>query len=286
MADPHGQAICARISGHDGRRSDVVVPKHFPELSLALIPGTENSNDGWKRYARRGESAHAAISIRGEEIHIDRSLPWQRFITYYFLDHVLSWQRDYFFFHGAALHIAGHGVMICGEKEAGKSTLSLALASRNHGFLGDEFATIHSQSGEMLPFRTAVSIRNGPQAEAVNQKLTTVAVDRYVLPDGSERTRMPISRLFDAPANKKVRLQYAFFIERREQQPRCTRIQFSWNHLRHIQLLNPELGNMSRETRTIRLLSLFGRTNCYMLITGGTPDDTATLIEEVVNRND
>ncbi|CAK0756345.1 hypothetical protein CCP3SC1_260013 [Gammaproteobacteria bacterium] len=54
--------------------------------------------------------------------------------------------------HGAALAYEGRGLAILGASGLGKSTLSLALASRGWSLLSDEFAAVAHDDGRLWPF--------------------------------------------------------------------------------------------------------------------------------------
>jgi hypothetical protein len=191
-------------------------------------------------------------------------------------------QPDFYFFHAATVAIGDCGVFLAGNKGAGKSTLSLALAARGHGFLGDELATIHSVTGMVLPFRRAVSIRLGPQAQAVSQYLGRTQVDRETLPDGTERLRVPASHIFPAAAGRPVILTHAFFLNDVAERPQAKEFEFSSRDLPLLAPLHATLASMSPAIRTLRFLKLFANVRCNILSPGGTPDETAELIESIV----
>ncbi len=208
-----GAPVVAQISGCDGSSAGAVLCSFFPELDL--VPALCSARDGWQFFARACAPEIARVAIRGDSIQVDRVLPWQRIVAHYFLNHVMRMQPDYAFFHAATVAIGKCGVMLSGDKGAGKSTLSLALAARGHGFLGDELGTIHSGTGTVLPFPRAVSIRLGPQAQAVAQYLRHNQVERETLPDGTDRLRVPVARIFpNAAATAPVALTHAFFLDR------------------------------------------------------------------------
>ena len=276
-----GVPVVARISGCDGSSAGAVLCSFFPELDL--VPALCNADDGWQFFARACAPEIARIAVRADSIVVDRALPWQRIIAHYFLNHVMRMQADYAFFHAATVSIGNRGVMLSGEKGAGKSTLSLALAARGHGFLGDELGTIHSGTGTMLPFPRAVSIRLGPQAQAVAHYLKHNQVERETLPDGTERLRVPVSRMFPAAAAPlPVSLTHAFFLNRVAARPQVEEFEFSWRDVQRLAPLYATLQNMPLAVRTMRLLKLFAKVRCFILSPGGTPDETADIIEAIV----
>jgi len=186
------------------------------------------------------------------------------------------------FFHGATLALGDRGLLLAGAKGAGKSTLSLALAARGHAFLSDEIAAIRIEDRVMRPFARAASIRLGPQAGAVTRFLDRNSVDREILPDGTARMRVPVSSMFPAAVARDVRLSHVFFLGLISSKPCATPFEFSLKDLSVLTPLHPTVARTSPGERTMMFLKLFSRVHCYMLTPGGTPDETADLIEAMV----
>jgi len=270
----------AEILPHHDRADTDALPIVFPEL--LSIPAPQRASGDWQLFAHKSDPSRAVVAACGSRLVFDRATPWQTTIAHYFLSHVMRLQTGIFFFHGATVSIGDNGVLLSGSKGAGKSTLSLALAARGHGFLGDEIACIDRNSGLVLPFPRAVSIRHGPQAQAVLAYLTTNRVDSEILPDGSSRMRTPVSKMFPAAAARQVPLTHAFFMNPLAQVPSVEPIAFSLEHLPLLAPLHATVTAIAPGERTIGLLRLFSRIRCYMLAPGGTPDQTAELIENIV----
>jgi len=159
--------------------------------------------------------------------------------------------------------------------------LSLALAARGHGFLGDEIAGIRRDGGDVAPFRRAASIRRGPQAASVTEYLERAQPGRVVTSDGTDRVRLPVSRIFPGARPRPVRLTHAFFLESAAQRPRAERFDFA---MRDVARLSPMHGTLRGESggEILAFLNSFRPVLCYSLARGGTPDETAELIEQIV----
>jgi HprK-related kinase A len=82
-------------------------------------------------------------------------------------------QRRFLLLHAAAVEREGRALVITGHSGAGKSTLSALLGERGWRFLGDEFALLDPESGQLHPFPRPVSLKN----EAIAQ-IGEVAPDR------------------------------------------------------------------------------------------------------------
>lgn len=69
-------------------------------------------------------------------------------------------QRDLLVFHASCMDINGHGVMLIGDKGAGKSTLALCLLKMKHKILGDDVAAVDLKRNtpELLPGGVAIKL--------------------------------------------------------------------------------------------------------------------------------
>jgi HprK-related kinase A len=70
-------------------------------------------------------------------------------------------QKRYLLLHAATVEKDGRALIMTGESGAGKSTLAALLGERGWRLMGDEFALLDLESGRLLPFPRAVSLKNG-----------------------------------------------------------------------------------------------------------------------------
>ena len=70
-------------------------------------------------------------------------------------------QKHYLLLHAATVEKDGRALVMTGESGAGKSTLAALLGERGWRLMGDEFALLDLDSGDLLPFPRAVSLKNG-----------------------------------------------------------------------------------------------------------------------------
>lgn len=68
--------------------------------------------------------------------------------------------RRHLLLHAAVVERDGRAVIMSGISGAGKSTLALLLAQHGWRFLSDEFALIEPDTGLVVPFPRAVSLKN------------------------------------------------------------------------------------------------------------------------------
>jgi HprK-related kinase A len=69
--------------------------------------------------------------------------------------------KRYLLLHAATVEKDGRVLIMTGESGAGKSTLAALLGERGWRLMGDEFALLDMDSGMLLPFPRAISLKNG-----------------------------------------------------------------------------------------------------------------------------
>lgn len=267
--------VAARLDAIDGGPDGDLLPDLFPELGLRR----DDAPAGEIRFQAERSAPRVAVRLSGDALEIDRRLPWQALLGHYFVHRVMRQQPELVFLHAASVAIAGRGVLLCGAKGAGKSTLSLALAARGHGFLGDEIAAVDPARRRLLPFRRRASLRLGPQGAGVAQWLARNPAERETMADGSVRDRVQVSAMFGHEGARDVPLAAAFFLAPRAARPSLRRIDFEWHDLPHVSPLAATMAARPAGERALCFLKLFRSIPCHGLQPGGTPDETAELIE-------
>lgn len=276
----HG-AIKARLTGLGGKSDAGLFLTLFPEL--VFEPPASVDASGWLQLkSQLLPSVGFAVRSRAEWLEVDRALPWQALLGHFFVHCVMAMQPRLLFLHAASLGIGDKGILLCGDKGAGKSTLSLALAARGHSFLGDETAAVDARSRQLLPFRRRASMRVGPQASAVSAYLAQHPLEQEVLPDGSVRTRVLVSEMFQGATARPLKLVAAFFLGRRTSDPRIQPVDFAVKDLASVSPLAATMTAISPLERAMTFLKLFNSVQCFGLNPGGTPDQTADLIEQAM----
>jgi len=84
-------------------------------------------------------------------------------------------QKRYLLLHASSAEKDGRAIIMTGESGAGKSTLAALLGERGWRLMGDEFALLDMDSGRLLPFPRAVSLKNG----AIRVMEAEVEADRF-----------------------------------------------------------------------------------------------------------
>jgi HprK-related kinase A len=69
-------------------------------------------------------------------------------------------QKRYLLLHAATVERGGRALLMTGASGAGKSTLAALLGEHGWRLLGDEFALLDLESGDIHPFPRAISLKN------------------------------------------------------------------------------------------------------------------------------
>lgn len=220
------------------------------------------------------------VKVRASGVVVSDSPQWPELVGNLLVHLTMTAQRDLLFFHGASVNVAGQGIMMLGPKGAGKSTLSVALAARGHGFLGDEIACVRLASRQLLPFRRSVAIRVGPHGDYLRSQWPPGAHDTVPYPDGSVRYRIPIGRAFPAAGAACCPLRHVVWVR-------------GFAHRAGLEPTEPEIETLGRYaplalttwrespvTRLIQVIRLMSVVQCHALTVGGM-EETLDLIEQL-----
>ena len=221
------------------------------------------------------------IALRGDLALADLDQPWQPFVANIAVNRLLRLQRSMLFFHAGAVSVAGKGVLITGVKASGKTTTCLTLASRGHGFLGDEIGALRMRDSTLLPIRRAVAIRHGVRAREVERQLAVVPHEVEIFPDGEERTRVVVAQLFPQAGAMPAPLSLALLLRGKRSVPNAERFEFGFEHAGQLTPLPCCFWGRSAARLMMDLARLMRRVHCYHLDVG-PPEETAALIEQLV----
>ncbi|NCN83913.1 MAG: HprK-related kinase A [Sphingomonadales bacterium] len=75
------------------------------------------------------------------------------------LQMALGWRR-HLLLHASSVEKDGKALVMTGLSGSGKSTLSAMLAERGWRFMGDEFALLDLETGDLVPFPRLISLKN------------------------------------------------------------------------------------------------------------------------------
>ena len=239
--------------------------------------------DGRRSQTESADSRSPAITLCGSVALVDRRKPWHAPIAHLGINRLLHFQRDMLFFHAASLGIGGAGVLLFGDKCAGKTTTALFLAARGHDLMSDEVGAVRTRDHELLPFRRALSIRPGPLPRVVRERLGGGSCRRETLADGTTRIRARISSLFRVNESAATALKCAFFLSGFAGTPQARPLTAGTGHLAQLKPFGCSLYGASKRTVAFRLAALLSRTRVYALSLGPA-QATAALVERLVEQ--
>ncbi len=247
----------------------------FPDRGYRAGP---DASPGWRTLCFGPEPDALRIAGHGDDLLVETDGPWRALVGSLAVSRLLRLQTGLLFLHAGSVGVAGHGVLLVGPKGAGKTTLSLALASRGHAFLGDEIAGVRTASRELVPMRRSLAVRDGPRARAVADALDVVARERY--PDGSHRARAHADRLFPQASAEPLPLRHVVFLRGFGAEPQCVHRAPRRQDLGDLTPLGATLWGRSPIARARDLLALLSSVRCHDAILGD-PDLTAAVVEQI-----
>ncbi len=251
----------------------------FPERNLRVLP--DKTLAEWRCLAET-DAMEPVIAVGKGQMLVDRNYAWQAIVAQFAVSNVMRLQQDVWFFHAATVGIGKSGVLIFGAKGAGKTTLSLALAARSHVFLGDEYAAVWVRAGALLPFRRAVSIRPGVRAARLEAQLQGMNPLIDKTQDGLNRVRLSVCDLFPDAPSRSVNLTHCLFLRGFQPEPALVEFAPGESWLSWLEPLVASLWCKRSGLLTLEFLRTFSRARCFHVDVGGTADETAELIERVV----
>ncbi len=235
----------------------------------------------WRLLASAEEPGQPLMAASGEICLFDARDEWQPLLGNLALNRVLRLQREVIFVHAASISVGGRGVLLPGGKGSGKTTLSLALASRGHGFLGDEIGAVRTSDWSLLPVRRALSVRRGPSAARVREAIESGVFHHEELPDGSVRTRARIGEIFPGSTAVSAPFRAIFFLGGRRARAECVRLRPRPSEIGRLPLSPATLWEVPPPRRYLALMRLLGQAACFDLHPGD-PDETADLVERTM----
>lgn len=258
------------------------------DFILALFRGrgyveTQPCADDWRSISVTGEP-DPLLSAKGPYVLVDGLKPWQPLIASCAINWVMWMQQELLFFHAATVGIDSAGVLITGDKGAGKTTLATTLAASGHAFFGDEIAAVRSRTLELVPFRRSISFRSGARSVRVQQLLEHRRYPAERFPDGRTRIRARPADLFPESLTYPVPLRTLIVLEGFAEQAQAEAFAPGVADLRLLTPLPCRFWGTSPAPILLQVAKLFSSVKCYHL-RSGAPEETALLVEGIVRAN-
>lgn len=267
------------------------------EVALAVLQVRQNAyyvarelaGAEWRLVTSVADPSVTLLAVRGGDTVFDPAQLWPTFLRDFLVGTALTSQKEILFLHAASVAVRGRGVLFIGRGGTGKTTLALALTTRGHGLLGDDYASLHMRDLALLPFRRNVHIRPGPRAQGVEQALQGGRYELEAFADGQRRLNATARDLFPAAPAPRVPLAAAFFLGRFSPEPCLTPLRVS---LEQLELLKPlassgpiraswGLSPGRRLLGFLRVIDILSKVHCYWLDVG-RPEETAAHVERAL----
>ena len=275
---PERQFALVRFEDTEALDSVAFCRKLFDDRGYVVGP---SCGDGWESFSFAERPREPFIALKDNLALVNLATPWQPFVANYAINRVLRLQRDVVFFHASSVEIGGRGIMLVGPKGSGKTTTAMTLAGRGGSLGGDEITPVCLQSGTLLPFRRAVSVKSGPSAERVRELLAKGSSWTEAFPDGTIRTLAHIRDLFPWSRHDASRLCSVFFLEPFRAAPHVRPFAFGREHYPLLTPLAASMWGVLASVRMLQIARLLNGVPCFFLACG-EPDATADLIERTV----
>jgi hypothetical protein len=227
-----------------------------------------------------GRTCHFDASADGRVVRVPATSEWRPLVANLAVSRVQRLQTHVMFFHAASLAVSNRGVIACGPKRAGKTTLSMSLACRGHALFGDEVAAVRLASRELLPVRRSLAVRTGPASPSAQAALMAIDPEIEIFPDGERRARAAVGRLFEAPPAT-APLTTVLLLRSMASAPVAEVAAVRPALLAQVTPLAASLWGRSTGAVTIQLMRLLSACGIYW-IDAGPPDETAALVERLV----
>lgn len=277
----------SRVGAHGGVTIDIADGGTFDLQAFTLGVFGERGYaagvplvDGWLTVARAESGVLPVFAIRDDRILADDAHRWEGLIANVAIGRLMARQAGCLFFHGATVIVHRRGLMLCGNRRAGKTTLALALAARGHCLFGDEIAALRLATKELLPVRRSLGVRDGPASPAAIARLVAAPGTRVAYPDGEERTRVRVEAIFPGAVPAASRLSAIVLLDGFATAPALSPVSSRGGDRRILTPLAATLWGATGGARAMQLFRLLASTPGYIL-RAGPPDETAACLERL-----
>jgi len=136
-------------------------------------------------------------------------------VRYHFVEPVIGLMMDALYFsvvHAACVSWHGRGILLCGDSEAGKSTLAYACAKRGWTYIGDDAAHIVREADDRIVLGNCHQIRFRPPTAELFPELR--AFQPAIRPNGKPTVEVDTAEL-KIDTYPETEIDYVVFLNRR-----------------------------------------------------------------------
>ena len=281
----HGPRVECRVS--PGAAGEVIIdvsddsPVRIPEFLEAAFADRQCRRVAAD--ADGGESMEygsppVRFHVRNRRLTFPADSHWRALVANLAMGLLIRLQHDVIFLHASGVAMGSQGVLFVGPKAAGKTTTALGLASRGHGFLGDEIVGVRQRTWDLVPVLRTISKLDGPCLATLDHALHAASSWPATYASGETRTIVPASALFDAHRST-TRLRGLVFLEGFEETPVLAPLATSLDAARKLTPVTSTLWGQTPTARVFSLVTLLAAAPTFTLKLG-PPELTANLLEE------
>ncbi len=249
----------------------------FPGREYAITP---TADPGWQAL-RAASGFEAVVSTDGRRMRAPLDSEWRPLVGSLAIARAIAAQPGVLAFHAASVSVGGRGVMACGPKRAGKTTLALALGARGHPLLGDEIAAVRLDTAELLPMRRSLAVRDGPASAAAREALERLGPLMETFPDGEVRARAGVTALLGTGTPDRVPLTVVLLLRSFAPRAAAEAVAPSPEVLSRLTPLGASRWGRGPGQLVMTLLRMTARMRIFH-VDAGSPDETADLVERLM----
>ncbi len=225
-------------------------------------------------------SAHS-VRLHAGILTAPTDCEWRSLAANLAVSRLLRLQRSVMFFHAASVRVGDHGLMACGPKRSGKTTLALSLLARGHMLLGDEVAALSLADRALLPFQRSIATREGPGSPAADSLVRGAGGATERFPDGELRTRVAVRRLSDQAPPPRTPLTTVLLLRSIVPVTQLRRVSARPELLGALTPLAASLWDRPAGSVGFRLLGILSAIRVFE-VDSGPPDEVASMIEHLM----
>jgi hypothetical protein len=284
---PRAVTFTVHASGTAGSPVVNVEGAHVPHLVDVFRGGTNrhrflvqgSSVDGEYEIADRFLGNRPVMSVGQSSCRLLDEERWRAYAESVVFHTILSEIPGYLALHAGVVSRGNKGLILCGESNSGKTTLTLGLVRAGLKFLSDEVAFMERKSGNVLPFPRSPGIRE--KSLAIFSDLSVHELRPTKALSGDDKWLLDVRRWVDESIGGPCRPDVILFLEGFAEKTLLTPIAASEAVFRCLKFSHSEADDPF--AAMLGLADVLSNTRCYTLLSGPpaeTVEQVASLVRE------
>ncbi len=225
----------------------------------------------------RGDNREIMILNRTTMI-LERELlgPYLELIIF---NSILSQIPNHFILHAGVVSWQEKGIILCGDTNSGKSTLTLSLVQNGFKFLSDEIAFIDFHNFEVAPFPRALGFREDTASKIPELKFQKGLKGALSL-SGDMKWAFDVEGVYPNSLGKKCKIGYLFFFDGFGDKPEIKPISKSDAIIESLK--HTHTSEDDPFSHILRVSELVKEVECFRIVLGDRNDNARILRDLVV----